>query len=432
MVELCNTLKSNDILKLKDIECLMSDLITWRKYFGINEFPITNKIFFYGNLTNMLRNKYPTASAAALPISILMKMQSSKKEDVEELMKVMSLGPRHLAMNSVRFATENSAKASVYRMTLQLNHDWYASVTLKTQERKEINHILDLQYAKKEDNTKHEVSKGGLASKMYMGRGTMTSGGHVWMDTQLSLVSNSSFGLIVAFCLAFLVLLVATSSFIVSMISIICIVGIVAMVIGIMVMMGRDLGFMESICVTVIVGLAVDYVVHIGIAYTEHYHLLLKKNQNRKQQKLDRRQLSHSATTGAMTDLGVSVLGGATSSFGSALFLLMCVIKYLNQFGEFMALVIITSLFFSCIIYPGFLASSGHMMYEIQLKNMCCKKMCNKGGARIEKEEGGDGGGGVEMSSSIQVKGKVNEKKEDVDDDELSAQDIMNWSKEKM
>ena len=28
------------------------------------------------------------------------------------------------------------------------------------------------------------------------------------------------------------------------------------------------------------------------------------------------------------------VLGGAISSFGSALFLLMCVIKYLNQFGE--------------------------------------------------------------------------------------------------
>ena len=36
---------------------------------------------------------------------------------------------------------------------------------------------------------------------------------------------------------------------------------------GVMVMMGRKLGFMESICVTVIVGLAVDYVVHYGIAF---------------------------------------------------------------------------------------------------------------------------------------------------------------------
>ena len=104
-----------------------------------------------------------------------------------------------------------------------------------------------------------------------LGRGTQASGSHVWMDTQLSLVSSSLIGLAVSFVLSFLVLVVATRSFVASLISILAILGIVAVVLGSMVLGGRNLGFMESICVTVVVGLAVDYVVHYGIAFVEHF-----------------------------------------------------------------------------------------------------------------------------------------------------------------
>ena len=57
----------------------------------------------------------------------------------------------------------------------------------------------------------------------------------------------------------------------------------------------------KSICVTVVVGLAVDYVVHIGISYTEHYHALYSKNTNN-----EGMPHHHTATVNAMTDLGIS------------------------------------------------------------------------------------------------------------------------------
>ena len=117
---------------------------------------------------------------------------------------------------------------------------------------------------------------------------------------------------------------VATRSFVASLISILAILGIVAVVLGSMVLGGRNLGFMESICVTVVVGLAVDYVVHYGIAFVEHFEEFEEGKGGGKKRE---RNAVHAAVIGALTDLGVSVLGGATSTFGAALFLLFCVIK---------------------------------------------------------------------------------------------------------
>lgn len=59
----------------------------------------------------------------------------------------------------------------------------------------------------------------------------------------------------------------------------------------------------KSICVTVVVGLAVDYVVHIGISYTEHYHALYSSNVNNGAGGMPHH---HTATVNAMTDLGIS------------------------------------------------------------------------------------------------------------------------------
>jgi predicted RND superfamily exporter protein len=190
-------------------------------------------------------------------------------------------------------------------------HAWDAVVSIKDFERRKINEVLDDQWEK----------SGKVAT---LGRGTQASGSHVWMDTQLSLVSSSLIGLAVSFVLSFLVLVVATRSFVASLISILAILGIVAVVLGSMVLGGRNLGFMESICVTVVVGLAVDYVVHYGIAFVEHFEEFEEGKGGGKKRE---RNAVHAAVIGALTDLGVSVLGGATSTFGAALFLLFCVIK---------------------------------------------------------------------------------------------------------
>ena len=236
------------------------------------------------------------------------------KDAQNALVRLLSLGPRNVALSTVRLSRDLSqssdrgtaADIKLARLSLVMPHAWDEVVSIKDFERRKINQVLDQQWKK----------SGKVA---VLGRGTLTSTSYVWMDTQLSLVSSSLTGLGVSFVLSFSVLVIATRSCISSFISILAIVGIVSVVLGSMVLGGRNLGFMESICVTVVVGLAVDYVVHYGISFVEHF--------GAENEKGTRSNAVHEAVTGALTDLGVSVIGGATSTFGAALFLLFCVIK---------------------------------------------------------------------------------------------------------
>jgi hypothetical protein len=182
-------------------------------------------------------------------------------------------------------------------------------------------------------------------------------------------------------------------------------------------------------------------VVHIGISYTEHFHTLYSRQ--RRSAKQLTKPYHQMATIGAMTDLGISVLGGGISSFGSSLFLLFCVIKYLNQFGEFMSLVIITSLFFSLLIYPSTLSIFGNIQWEYKCKNMCKKVLCcccvNRAIVEDDSPASDDDGGddetfAVEMVERPSVKRKVPETIDTVlnngsgKDGELSNDEIMSWN----
>ena len=198
-------------------------------------------------------------------------------------------------------------------------------------------------------------------------------------------------GLAVAFALALVVLFVATRSLAVSALSIATIVGIVSTVLGAMVLIGRDLGFMESICVTVIVGLAVDYVVHYGIAFMDHLRQSTAAAAD--DTRASGSDAVNEAVVMALTDLGVSVVGGATSSFGAALFLLTCTIKYLQQFGEFMALVIGVSLCFSSVLYPAVLAALAPVHAEASLVRWIHRKRRGRGGAASTVTKPHDDGG---------------------------------------
>lgn len=116
-------------------------------------------------------------------------------------------------------------------------------------------------------------------------------------------------------------------------------------------------------------------------------------------------------------------------SFGSALFLLMCVIKYLNQFGEFMALVIITSILFASIIYPGMLAAMGSMTNEIRCKKYFSSSCCNRGSSTAEVAN--DLGGDLEMKPRRKIPKEIQVLNNGSGvNGELSSEEIMNWSKQ--
>ena len=83
------------------------------------------------------------------------------------------------------------------------------------------------------------------------------------------------------------------------------------------------LGVIESICLTVTVGVSVDFAAHIAISYN-HSHFKTRLGRIRT----------------SMSELGVSVLSSAISTMLSALLLAFATVKFFNLFGQFILIVI--------------------------------------------------------------------------------------------
>eukprot|EP00993_Chasmostoma_nieuportense_P000400 NODE_136_length_2977_cov_13.317544_g129_i0.p1 GENE.NODE_136_length_2977_cov_13.317544_g129_i0~~NODE_136_length_2977_cov_13.317544_g129_i0.p1 ORF type:complete len:932 (-),score=318.60 NODE_136_length_2977_cov_13.317544_g129_i0:180-2930(-) len=161
-------------------------------------------------------------------------------------------------------------------------------------------------------------------------RCTMGSMLYAWSVTTGVMGEAALMGVFVSAVLAFGVLLVATGNYIISLFAIVTIAGIILSVFSFMVVVGWKLGIMENICITILVGLSVDYVVHLAHAYIEC------EQTNR-----------HDRTRYSMLVMGISVLSGAISTMSSSLVLFrshgllqevrhlrLCVYSVFNFVGE--------------------------------------------------------------------------------------------------
>jgi hypothetical protein len=166
----------------------------------------------------------PPGDHLSLPILMKMNPALQTAEEKEEMLSVLSLGKRHQALNTIRYDTNDMNKIILSKIIIIFKHSWSEKVSIKIKERNDVQEIL-----KNEANAINE-NLDGVHEKV--NPGIIASSGYVWMDTQLSLVVSSLYGLTIAFILATFVLLVATGSIMIALISIVCIVGIVSVVLG--------------------------------------------------------------------------------------------------------------------------------------------------------------------------------------------------------
>ncbi|KAH8085101.1 hypothetical protein JL720_7823 [Aureococcus anophagefferens] len=89
----------------------------------------------------------------------------------------------------------------------------------------------------------------------------------VWYKTQTALIKGLLLGLSLAFPVAFAVLVLATQNVILATFAIASIGFIVSSVLGACYAMGWHLGVKESIAGVIVIGLAVDYTIHLGHMY---------------------------------------------------------------------------------------------------------------------------------------------------------------------
>merc|ERR1711907_625447 len=164
----------------------------------------------------------------------------------------------------------------------------------------------------------------------------------VWMHTQTVFVSSALTGMITGTVLAFVVVLLATQQILVAFASMFTIVGILASVLGAMVALGWELGTIESICLTILAGFSVDYVVHLAHSFV----------QAEKKERLDK-------VRSALDEIGVSVLGGMLTSASAAVALMICQLQFFHKFGVFLILTVLISWIWANMAFMASMALFG-------------------------------------------------------------------------
>ena len=123
----------------------------------------------------------------------------------------------------------------------------------------------------------------------------------VFLNTQDLLMTGAFTGSGISLAVAFVVLWLATGNLIVTAVASLCMLCVTVCIMGMMYVLGWELGTIESISAVILVGLSVDYVVHIAQAYVEAEAI----------HREDR-------VRGALYEMGSTVFGGAITSLGAS------------------------------------------------------------------------------------------------------------------
>ena len=156
------------------------------------------------------------------------------------------------------------------------------------------------------------------------------------------LVRSAVNGIVAGLCLTLPLLIIMTTNWIVALLCCMTISFITVGVVGIIPLAGWKLGILESLNLTLVVGLAVDYVVHLADGYV--------RSQKHSRGDKVRETLGH---------VGISVLSGACTTIGASILMLFARILFFFQFGIFIFCTIGLSIFYALFFFTTVLALVG-------------------------------------------------------------------------
>eukprot|EP00980_Cylindrotheca_fusiformis_P007084 scaffold1482_cov120-Cylindrotheca_fusiformis.AAC.26 len=160
----------------------------------------------------------------------------------------------------------------------------------------------------------------------------------VFMNNQAIYVRSAVQSSALGVGIAFVVLLISTRVFHLAFFASLCIISVLISVVGTMVMLGWDLGSVESILIGIVAGFSVDYVVHLAHAYEVAGGS------------------TYARVTDAFADMGISVFNGMITSVGASIPLFLCSLQFFSKFGTFLCLTIAFSWIFANFVFMSILA----------------------------------------------------------------------------
>ena len=170
---------------------------------------------------------------------------------------------------------------------------------------------------------KQFVYKLNLRAPSTVGKVVMISDSWTAMDITIGIIISTIESFVTSNAICFISVLLFTGDIALSVLTMVAILLIVITLLGTLLgpVFNYTFGAIEAVGVTVFIGMSVDYALHIAHGYHSSQH---------------KTRLEKVRAT--LTHLGVSILGGAITTGGSAVFLLFCKIYFFLQLGTMMLL----------------------------------------------------------------------------------------------
>eukprot|EP00794_Sanderia_malayensis_P009074 gene9074-10042_t len=303
MLELCQDVKSQKFYdKLRNAEtwCFLDDFNSYLQQ------PCTN-----GSFTSQI------CCNKNIPLSGLQFKQCTK-----EYVKWKELQSINLP---IKLDTDGAVKALVFKFNS--NHDYQLKFSPAEQFWEQVKAWADRRLSQLPTGT----HKGWVISNLY------------FYDLQKSIADGTVKTIAVSIGISAIVLLVTTQNIIITFYAVIAITAIISVTIGSLVAAGWQLNILESMTMSVAVGLSIDFTLHYGVAYFS-----CEDSQSRK----DRVHYS-------LWHVGSAVAMGTVTTFLAGLVMMPSVIYAYIQIGHFLMLIMSTSWVYSTFFFLALCAILG-------------------------------------------------------------------------
>jgi hypothetical protein len=168
------------------------------------------------------------------------------------------------------------------------------------------------------------------------------SGAFHWFTLQSKITNEAFIGMAMALGFASIVLLLATRNIVVAFSAIISISSIVCSVMALMYCLGWKLGVIEALVLVMVIGLSVDYVVHMADAYLE------APAEDR-----------FGRTKFMLVRMGFAVINGGITTIGAAALMCLCYITFFQKFGIVILATVFQSLVTALFFFSAMMALFG-------------------------------------------------------------------------
>ncbi len=156
-----------------------------------------------------------------------------------------------------------------------------------------------------------------------------------WYDTNEQMVKTATGAVAIALAFSAVIVLLSSRSLTLTLLSFGCILYVLAATTASLVALGWDLGFLESICFAILVGISCDFIIHFGHAYIHQNGSVSKEIRSKF----------------ALIHMGPSILAAAVTTFASSIMMLFCKIVFFTKFAMILFMTILHATIGSFVVY---------------------------------------------------------------------------------